>query len=135
MTSPRNKVIMVAHDHHVGLLRFAECVSAVILLYTFRNFERQMGSSKFVSFVAIVSFFAATIQLGLLVSLPFIQRVSPGPYALIFALFVLYYGATVDLRGISLPLFSPPCRPRVHVTTSRACGCTPPPLFAAMLAL
>ena len=73
--------------------RFAETASALILLYIFRTFERQMGSSKFVSFAAVVSLIASTIQIGLLVSFPFLQRVSPGPYALLFALFVLYYGA------------------------------------------
>ena len=54
-----------------------------------------MGSSKFVSFAAVISVLASTMQLGLLVSLPLVHYVSPGPYALVFALFVLYYGACV----------------------------------------
>jgi hypothetical protein len=51
-----------------------------------------MGSAKFASFVAFVALMAATVQVALLVSMPFVQRVSPGPYALLFALFVLFYG-------------------------------------------
>ncbi len=79
-----------------------ECVSALYLLYKFRNFERQMGSSKFVSFVVVVTLMAISIQLGLLLSMPIVQRVAPGPLALVFALFVLYYGQLVTaVRGVS----------------------------------
>jgi hypothetical protein len=68
-------------------------LSSALLLYQFRTFERQMGTSKFSAFVIFVCLIASTVQLGFIVSLPPLQRVAAGPYALIFALFVLFYGA------------------------------------------
>lgn len=99
------------HSHSHALLsalccRFGEALAAAALLYWFRVFERLMGSAKFAGFVFVNAVMASTLQLGLLVSFPSIERIAPGPYPLIFSLFVVYYGEK------SVPL----CVLRLHVS-------------------
>ena len=77
----------------IGILRIGEVLAAGALLYWFRIFERLMGTSKFLGFAFVTALVASTIQLGLLVSFPGMQRIAPGPYPLLYALFVQYYGA------------------------------------------
>jgi hypothetical protein len=75
-----------------------------LLLYSFRTFERMMGSRKFAAFVALTSTLTTALQ-ALLLATSVSMKVShpamggksvdgwlaPGPYGLIFALFVLFY--------------------------------------------
>jgi len=67
-----------------------ESVLGVVLLYQFRMFERQMGSSKFLAFTCSTWFVNALLSLGFLVVYPS-RGVPSGPYALIFSLLVLFY--------------------------------------------
>ena len=50
-----------------------------ILLYYFRLFERQWGTSKFAAFSVICYFFSTLIQLLFMVSAPFLNRWPSGP--------------------------------------------------------
>jgi hypothetical protein len=99
--------------------RIGESFAAAMLLYWFRMFERFMGSSKFVAFVFVTALLASTLQLGLLVSFPSIQRISPGPYPLIFAMLVLYYGTR---SGCAVPV----------VGCLRACVCNVVCMYVCM---
>lgn len=76
---------------HAVVATPAELLFMLYILYQFRTFERQMGSSKFVAFVTMTCAIATTLQISLLLSLSTLRRTSSGPYALIFALFVYYY--------------------------------------------
>jgi len=67
-----------------------EMLFGMFLLYFFRLFERQMGSSKFGSF-AFLSFLLSlfTELILLLIFRP--KDITSGPYGFIFAMFVLYF--------------------------------------------
>lgn len=80
-----------------------ELLFGVVLLYYFRQFERQMGSSRF---AALATFTASLHTLGLLVfhlllpsSLP---RPASGPYALVFACLVRFAFETPALYVFQL---------------------------------
>jgi len=76
-----------------------ELVLGLVLLYTFRQFERQWGSRRFGCFVVLSSALASLFGIGALVlarpSLLATFRIAPalagGPYGLIFASLVQYY--------------------------------------------
>ena len=67
----------------------AQAIVGLILLYSCRDFERQMGSKKFGAFLSF-SFF---LSLLLLLPLGMIDycRPSPGPFFIIFSLLAFYY--------------------------------------------
>ncbi|KAL6059273.1 Rhomboid-like protein 20 [Balamuthia mandrillaris] len=69
-----------------------ELLLGLILIYYFRLFERQMGSSKFGAFVVLSTFISFLLELSYLVlfgriNSPYIS----GPYGFIFACVVLFY--------------------------------------------
>jgi len=69
-------------------------VFAACLFYVCRQIERQMGSSKFLGFCTFVSVVAGLVQLELLYLFPSsfaAAGFSSGPYALAFALIILYW--------------------------------------------
>eukprot|EP00455_Lapot_gusevi_P038931 TRINITY_DN4361_c0_g6_i1.p1 TRINITY_DN4361_c0_g6~~TRINITY_DN4361_c0_g6_i1.p1 ORF type:complete len:324 (+),score=71.17 TRINITY_DN4361_c0_g6_i1:86-1057(+) len=70
----------------------AEMILGLILIYTFRQFERQFGSKKFASSLVFFMSFSTLLQLFILFFLPEKANVymSPGPYAIIFALFAYF---------------------------------------------
>lgn len=73
----------------------AQAVVGLILLYTCRQFERQMGSRKFGAFLVFSLVASLLSLLGVIVvaaSLGVNLVPSSGPYFLIFALVALYYG-------------------------------------------
>jgi hypothetical protein len=80
--------------HQVVFENMAQTIVGVMLLYTFRQFERQMGSRKYGVFVLLsmtstaVSelIFAAIAQSGNIRFFP-----ASGPYSIIFSSLVLFY--------------------------------------------
>ena len=72
----------------------AETVVGVILLYQFRQFERQMGTRKFGFFVFLsymISLFnLITVQI-LLLSVDAVYIPASGPYFLIFSMLSIYH--------------------------------------------
>jgi len=68
-----------------------EAMCGVYLLYHFRLFERQMGSSKFAAFIASTWGISVLITIALLVVFNPKGHTTAGPYPLIFALLVQYY--------------------------------------------
>ncbi|EGG15445.1 hypothetical protein DFA_10282 [Cavenderia fasciculata] len=82
-----------------------ETVLGSFLLYSFRLFERTMGSSKY-SFFAVISIIISTlIHIGYLVV--FKKGGSPGPYSFIFSCLVLFYKdipATYWFKLLKFPL-------------------------------
>lgn len=98
---------MIALFCHASI---GETLTGGLLLYLFRVFERLMGSSKFIAFAFVTAVMASTLQLAILVSFPSVTRIAPGPYPLLFALFVQYYGLFLCLfrlcvRAVSCCLF------------------------------
>ncbi|GBG72237.1 hypothetical protein CBR_g11167 [Chara braunii] len=84
-----------------GNLVFAslpEMIFGLYLLYFFRMFERRAGSSKFGVFVIFSTTFATLLQIGYLLLLQggsggvgSSKVLAPGPFALIFSLFVPFF--------------------------------------------
>lgn len=88
--------------HQLPFSSTGELIVGSILLYSFRLFERQMGSRKFGSFVTVISMTSSIIEFCLLLAynagtlkskglpsellLPMV-----GPYSLIYAMFSLYF--------------------------------------------
>ncbi|KAJ5076259.1 rhomboid protein [Anaeramoeba ignava] len=68
----------------------SETLFGVLLLYYFRSFERQMGSSKFILFCFLSFIQSLILQLAYLVIHPRLF-IPPGPYGIIFSCFVLFY--------------------------------------------
>mmetsp|Transcript_38585 Transcript_38585/g.49865 ORF Transcript_38585/g.49865 Transcript_38585/m.49865 type:complete len:324 (-) Transcript_38585:313-1284(-) len=77
-----------------------EAFCGLMLLYIFRVFERQMGSVKYGSFLASTGFVGKLLEIGGLSFFGGKFRPRPGPYAAIYASFVLYY-ATIPSVGSS----------------------------------
>jgi len=71
------------------------------LLYTFRIFERHMGSPKYGAFLAIVGIAGKAMEIGAISILQGKLRPQPGPYSAIYAAFVLYYATIPSSRGSS----------------------------------
>jgi len=78
----------------------SELFVGLSLMYTFRVFERQMGSGKFMLFMALVAAVGKALEHGFL-SLAGGLRVAPGPYSAIYACFILYYGTVPSLSSTS----------------------------------
>ncbi|EWM28854.1 Derlin [Nannochloropsis gaditana] len=89
-----------------------QTVLGVFLLYTFRHFERQMGSRKFGSFLVLSTLLATSTEMAIAGWLGGKGRIgeglalSPGPFGVVYALFVLFY-TTV---------------PKLHPRLLRVCG-------------
>eukprot|EP00750_Incisomonas_marina_P009578 INCI16049.2.p1 GENE.INCI16049.2~~INCI16049.2.p1 ORF type:complete len:309 (+),score=26.72 INCI16049.2:114-1040(+) len=71
-------------------------IFGALAFYHTRQIERQLGTSKFVGFAAFVTIVASLLQLQLLYAMPETfampqDALSPGPYALGFALLMLYW--------------------------------------------
>ncbi|KAJ4819930.1 Ubiquitin-associated domain-containing protein 2 [Rhynchospora pubera] len=69
-----------------------ELIFGLCLLYYFRVFERQIGSNKyavFVTFSVLVPLLFEILALGYLKD--FLDKLTPGPYSLIFASFVPFF--------------------------------------------
>lgn len=71
----------------------AEGIFSWLLLYRFRAFERQMGSSRFTTFLLLCGAWAVTSRLALLYLLPGLTAagIASGPYELVFALFAYFH--------------------------------------------
>lgn len=74
---------------HLFFRDTAELLVGCGLLYTFRTFERQMGSRKFGAFCVVATAVATSLEVGALSALS-VSRTSPGPYGILYALFILY---------------------------------------------
>lgn len=72
----------------------AQAIVGLILLYTCRQFERQMGSRKFGAFIVFSFLVSTLVSLGVVVtasSIGFYLVPSSGPFSLIYALLIFYY--------------------------------------------
>lgn len=72
----------------------AQTAVGAMLLYTFRQFERQMGSKKFGGFVVITLLLSTVALMTVAVLAASIEAVfipASGPFALIFAALALFY--------------------------------------------
>lgn len=78
-----------------------ELIFGIVLLYYFRQFERQMGSARFASFFLITAtlstVFLSLFQLTFPVAVP-----APGPYALIFASLIHFFFETPKIYHFQL---------------------------------
>lgn len=78
-----------------------ELIFGIVLLYYFRQFERQMGSSRFAAFALITAtlctVFLSLFQLVFPTGVP-----APGPYALIFASLVHFFFETPKIYHFHL---------------------------------
>lgn len=102
-----------------------------ILLYQFRAFERQMGSSKFAAFAVLSMLVPTTLQLGFALSLPSVpDRFSGGPYALLFALFVQYYGVSSFALSVAAAVAY---RATLHDSQNPQNPAQPPPVVRCQL--
>ena len=72
----------------------AQAIVGLVLLYTCRQFERQMGSRKFGAFLLFSVVVSTMINLAIIVvasSIGFYLVPSSGPFSIIYALMVLYH--------------------------------------------
>lgn len=72
----------------------SEALVGLILLYTCRQFERQMGSKKFAAFICFSFLLSSFITVALLTLAAMVGvyiKPAPGPYYIIFALLTFYY--------------------------------------------
>lgn len=72
----------------------AQTIVGLILLYTCRQFERQMGSKKFGAFLVISLVISTLLSIALAVvaaSIGFYLVPSSGPFPLVFALMTYYF--------------------------------------------
>ena len=68
---------------------FGEVVCGLMLLYTFRQLERKMGSIKFASYTIVSAVLGLTVQLAFLVV--FKRPLTPGPLPIIFSLLLPFF--------------------------------------------
>jgi len=77
-------------------------VVGIFLIYTFRNFERQMGTKKFAAFMTI-AFVATSISnvaiLSTFASMRLGLSISPGPYFFIYSLIPFYHKLVPKLNA------------------------------------
>jgi len=90
--------------HHACWSSFSDAALGSIALFQFRRFERYLGSRKFCVFVAFSAGFATALVSGLAVVFGRRDegvayfRPAPGPYALVGALFGLFYAVVPVTR-------------------------------------
>jgi membrane associated rhomboid family serine protease len=73
----------------------AEALVGVILLYTCRQFERQMGTRKFGAFLVLSLLLSMLLQIAFVTiaaMFDFYFIPSPGPYYAIYATLTLFHG-------------------------------------------
>jgi len=75
---------------HLFFTSPGEVLFGFLLIYYFRLFERQMGSSKFGGYTAVVVSMSTLLQIAAYVIFP-TAKFTPGPYSWIFACFVLFW--------------------------------------------
>ncbi|CAN8063281.1 unnamed protein product [Agarophyton chilense] len=102
MTDVVNRVqIWRLLSHNFVFTTPGELIFGMILLYYFRQFERQLGSSRFASFAIITMLVYTAMLASLQLLLPFTDPAS-GPYSLIFASLVFFYFETPKLYHFQL---------------------------------
>ncbi|OQS06718.1 hypothetical protein THRCLA_01258 [Thraustotheca clavata] len=82
---------------HFGFGDGVAVAFGIYLIFSCRVLERQFGSKKFGSFVVLVMTLSSLLQIGLL-KFKFVKSIASGPYALIGALMVLYFGNVPKLQ-------------------------------------
>lgn len=80
-----------------------EYVLGVGLLYSFRHFERRMGTSKFLALTFLVGVISLSAQIAMLLWVPDIVSgvISSGPYGFIFSFFVQFFAHVPKLHRYS----------------------------------
>lgn len=78
-----------------------ELLFGVVLLYFFRQFERQMGSSRFAALAFLTSTIYTALLSLILVLIPAI-RIASGPYSLIVACLVYFYFETPKIYNFQI---------------------------------
>lgn len=79
-----------------------ELLFGIVLLYYFRQFERQMGSSRFFAFVIVGFLMYTSLLIATDLLLPSQIFLSSGPYAFIFSAFVQFYFETPKIYEFQL---------------------------------
>jgi len=82
-----------------------ELLFGLLLIYYFRLFERQMGTTKFAGFTFVSLVVATLTQVALYVAVP-TTKLSSGPYSFLFSCFVLFFSdvpATHRYRLCGIP--------------------------------
>lgn len=90
-----------------GFYSMPHLVIGLMLMYSFRQFERQLGSRKFGSFVAISLVISILIQLAIVVigkgcGIEIVP--TPGPFFFIYSLLPLFYQYIPTLHPTKLPI-------------------------------
>jgi len=78
----------------------------LVLIYMFRMFERHYGSKKFAGSLIFFSLCSTALQLCFLLGVQQVRFISPGPFWLIFGLFIQYFidiPQTAHFRFLGLP--------------------------------
>ncbi|GAM23956.1 hypothetical protein SAMD00019534_071310 [Acytostelium subglobosum LB1] len=88
--------------NHFHFTSIYEVVFGSALLYTFRLFERTMGSSKYSIFILSSLIMTTMLQLAYIVIFRRGSAGSPGPYGLIFAGLVLFFKEIPSTRWFKL---------------------------------
>lgn len=101
MTLQMNNVVQHLHfwrlfTHNFVFTTPGELLFGMVLIYYFRQFERQLGSSRFAAFAIITAIIYTTILASLQVLLPSLSPAS-GPYSLVFASLVFFFFETPKL--------------------------------------
>ena len=85
-------------SHHFTFESYGEAVVGALHLYWFRNFERMLGSRRFGAFAVLACSLATSLVTGAALALGDRReegatyfRFAPGPYALIFSMYSLFY--------------------------------------------
>jgi len=76
---------------HLFFSTHSELLFGILLIYYWRNFERQMGTAKFASFSFLSFMLSGLVQLSLYSVFPHLKNQTTGPYPFIFACFVQFY--------------------------------------------
>jgi membrane associated rhomboid family serine protease len=104
-----------------------ECAVSGFLLYTFRLFERQLGSSKFAVFLLLASAVAVAARGALVALVPetAMHGLASGPYHIIFGLLPLYLTRVPSLVPATLLSAASGSATRPSSTPSRCSSCSP----------
>eukprot|EP00164_Ancoracysta_twista_P003319 GFYU01004430.1.p1 GENE.GFYU01004430.1~~GFYU01004430.1.p1 ORF type:complete len:331 (-),score=34.05 GFYU01004430.1:313-1305(-) len=111
-----------------------EIFYGLLLLYNFRLFERQMGSIKYGGFVFLIASISTLLQIAFLVlNSSSLKYINSGPYALIYACFVLFYKDIPSTFSFSVMGVRFSDKAFTYLFGVQLMMCNWPPSFAAAL--
>ena len=120
--------------HNLIFTTPGELLFGVVLLYYFRQLERQLGSSRFAAFAISVTSFYSLLLLWIQLSNPSFLSAS-GPYALILASLIHYFYEAPKIYHFQiLGTFSLSDKSFIYMATFQFIICYPPLSFTSFLA-